>query len=134
MRRLPARLPAPGVVHFFGESVIPCHDRMGGRTANECLTTNKRISAPHSLIHFCSWTVCSGQAGKPVLRLFAICGLHSLIRFLFVDGLLRTGWKACSTAVLRHPPSAFVDSFPIREQSARKPASQPMTAQLSPKI
>ena len=68
MRRLPACLPAPGVVHFFGESVIPCHDRMGGRTANECLTTNKRISAP-----------------------------HSLIRFLFVDGLLLTGWKACST-------------------------------------
>jgi len=88
MRRLPARLPAPGVVHFFGESVIPCHDRMGGRTANECLTTNKRISAPHSLIHFCSWTVYSGQAEKPVLRLFfAIRRLHSLIRFPFVNGL-----------------------------------------------
>jgi len=32
---------------------------------------------------------------------------HSLIRFLFVDGLLLTGWKACATGVR----AAFVDSF-----------------------
>jgi len=44
-----------------------------------------------------SWTVCSWQAGKPVLRLFAICRLHSIIRAPFVDGLLLTGWKARAT-------------------------------------
>jgi hypothetical protein len=74
---------------FFRENVRPCCDRIGGRTVNERLTTNQRISAP-----------------------------HSFIRAPFVDGLLTLdGLESPSYGYLRSA-TAFVYSCPIRGRSA----------------
>jgi hypothetical protein len=86
-----------------------------------------RLFVPHSLT-VCSplagWKACPTAACRPPsIPRSAVCGPHSFIRSLFVDGMPPpTGWKACPTAVcpppfiprsaVCRPRSAFVYSFP----------------------
>jgi len=89
---------------FFGENVIPCRDRIGGRAVNECRTTNVRATFVDAFF----------PDRLESLRLFAICRLHSLIRSLirslFVDGLLESLSYGYLRSTIYRPLSPFADA------------------------